>query len=56
MQGEIFSYAGQVYRTFEPPRDKTNKVACAPNEDSDHLYVLYDSLRLGKKSNRASLL
>ena len=20
---------------FEPPRDKTNKIACAPSEDSD---------------------
>ena len=22
-------------RTFEPPRDKTNKMACAPSKDSD---------------------
>ena len=25
---------GQTY-TFEPPCDKTNKLACAPSEDSD---------------------
>ena len=24
---------------FEPPRDKTNKMACAPSEDSDQLCI-----------------
>ena len=27
-----------IKTTFEPPRDKTNKMACAPSEDSDHLF------------------
>ena len=25
----------QMYRLFEPPHDKTNKMACVPSEDSD---------------------
>ena len=25
----------QVFNTTEPPHDKTNKIACAPSEDSD---------------------
>ena len=30
---DIYSYVDPD--TFEPPHDKTNKLACAPNEDSD---------------------
>ena len=25
----------EVFFTFEPPHDKSNKMACAPSEDSD---------------------
>ena len=25
----------QTFKTYEPPHDKTNKLACAPSEDSD---------------------
>ena len=36
----ISEYLGPVYENmlcvlYEPPRDKTNKVTCAPSEDSD---------------------
>ena len=27
--------AGKIWSKIEPPRDKTNKMACAPSEDSD---------------------
>ena len=28
-------YISSDFRSFEPPHDKTNKMACAPSEDSD---------------------
>ena len=31
----IHSITSLQRQTFEPPRDKTNKMACAPSEDSD---------------------
>ena len=33
---------GQVAFTFEPPHDKTNKMTCAPNDDSDQRGYLPD--------------
>ena len=30
-------YSTLCYTTHEPPHDKTNKMACAPSEDSDQL-------------------
>ena len=29
----VFVFSGS--KEYEPPRDKTNKMACAPSEDSD---------------------
>ena len=34
-QGQIFSVAYCSHSKYEPPHDKTNKMACAPSEDSD---------------------
>ena len=33
--GVNLSLAPVVESSFEPPHDKTNKMACAPNEDTD---------------------
>ena len=31
----VFCAVIKAYTIFEPPHDKTNKMACAPSEDSD---------------------
>ena len=31
----VYRLQSRVNRVFEPPRGKTNKMACAPSEDSD---------------------
>ena len=31
----VHSTSHQTFKTYEPPHDKTNKLACAPSEDSD---------------------
>ena len=31
----VHSPSHQTFKTYEPPHDKTNKLACAPSEDSD---------------------
>ena len=33
--GEVSFKISTELKAFEPPHDKTNKVACAPSEDSD---------------------
>ena len=48
-QRQVFSWRGSsrgarslekdLSSTFEPPHDKTNKMACAPSEDSDSLSI-----------------
>ena len=34
LKHRVFMVLDRIF-TFEPPRDKTNKMACAPSEDSD---------------------
>ena len=36
VQSLVLCYWNVLATTFEPPHDKTNKMACAPSEDSDH--------------------
>ena len=31
----VHSASHQTFKTYEPPHDKTNKLACAPSKDSD---------------------
>ena len=44
-------WTGKLSRIYDPPHDKTNKVACAPSEDSDQpghspsLISLHSALR-----------
>ena len=35
LRSQVFSWHSSNINTFKPPYDKTNKVACAPSEDSD---------------------
>ena len=44
---QIWDIPNEIRPTNEPPRDKTNKMTCAPSEDADHAhFVGFVMLRL----------